>query len=105
MIKRVLPTLALSAVLALTSMTAHAQSQADQALLDALVKKGVLTNKEANDISAEAANAVSPAPSSNIKIGDWVKQLNLGGDLRIRNQSDERTPLVLSNPKLGAQDK
>jgi hypothetical protein len=105
MIKRVLPTLALSAVLALTSMTAHAQSQADQALLDALVKKGVLTNKEANDISAEAANAVSTAPSSNIKIGDWVKQLNLGGDLRIRNQSDERTPLILTNPKLGAQDR
>lgn len=104
MIKRALPILALGAVLAWTSMTADAQSQADQALIDALVKKGVLTNKEANDISAEAAKAVSTTPSSNIKIGDWVNQLNLGGDLRIRNQWDQRTPLILTNPKLGAQD-
>jgi hypothetical protein len=102
MIKRALPILALSALLA--SIPAHAQSKADQALLDALVKKGVLTEKEASDISAEAANAVSTAPSSNIKIGDWVQQLNLGGDLRIRNQWDQRQPMILTNPKLGAQD-
>jgi hypothetical protein len=104
MITRALPILALSAVLASTSMIAHAQSPADQALLDALVKKGVLTNKEASDISAEAANAVSAPATSNIKVGDWIKQLNLGADLRIRNQWDQRTPLILTNPKLGAQD-
>src|ERR1700751_794102 len=102
MIKRALPILALSAVLA--AMPAHAQSKADQAVLDALVKKGVLTEKEASDISAEAANAVSTAPTSNIKIGDWIQQLNLGGDLRIRNQWDQRQPMILTNPKLGAQD-
>jgi len=101
---RALPILALSAVLALISMTAHAQSNPDQALLDALVKKGVLTEKEASQISAEAANAVSTAPSSNIKIGDWVQQLNLGGDFRIRNQWDQRIPMVLTNPRLGPVD-
>src|SRR5271165_1663381 len=101
---RALPILALSAVLALTSMTAHAQSNPDQALLDALVRKGVLTEKEASQISAEAANAVSTAPSSNIKIGDWVQQLNIGGDLRIRNQSDQRVPMILTNPLLGPKD-
>ena len=47
--------LALTAVLASTNMTAHAQSKGDQALLDALVRKGVLTEKEAEEISAEAA--------------------------------------------------
>src|SRR5271165_5898807 len=105
MTKRALPILALSAVLASASMTAHAQSNPDQALLNALVKKGVLTEKEASEISAEAANAVSTAPSApNIKIGDWVKQLVIGGDLRIRNQWDQRTPLILTNPKLGPQD-
>ncbi len=102
MIKRVLSILALGA--ALTSMSAQAQSKADQALLDALVRKGVLTDKEANDISAEAANAVTAPPSSNIKIGDWIQQLNLGGDLRIRNQADEHTTMILTNPKLGSQD-
>jgi Putative porin len=86
------------------SMTAHAQSTADQALLDALVKKGVLTEKEAAAISAEAANAVTAPPSNNIKIGDWVKELNLSGDLRIRNQWNQREPLILTNPKLGPQD-
>jgi len=104
MTKRALPILALSAELASASMTAHAQSNPDQALLNALVKKGVLTEKEASEISAEAANAVSTAPSNNIKIGDWVKQLNIGGDFRIRNQWDQRTPMILTNPKLGPQD-
>jgi Putative porin len=106
MIKRALPILALSILLASTSTTAHAQSSAaDQALLDALVKKGVLTQKEADTISAEAANAVSTAPSNKVTVGDWVKQLSIGGDFRLRNQWDQRTPLVLTNPALGPQDK
>jgi hypothetical protein len=106
MLKGALPIWVLSVLLGLTSTTAHAQSSTDQALLDALVKKGVLTEKEADQIAAEAANAVSAAPSplSNIKVGDWVKQLSLSGDLRIRNQWDQRTPLVLTNPALGPQD-
>jgi hypothetical protein len=105
MIKRALPILALSILLASTSTTAHAQSSAaDQALLDALVKKGVLTQKEADAISAEAANAVSTAPSNEVTVGDWVKQLSIGGDFRLRNQWDQREPLVLTNPRLGPQD-
>jgi hypothetical protein len=104
MIKRALPILALSILLASTSTTAHAQSSSDQALLDALVKKGVLTEKEANQIAAEAANAVSTAPSNKITVGDWVKQLSISGDFRLRNQWDQRTPLVLTNPALGPQD-
>ena len=55
MIKRALPMLALAVSLASTNMTAHAQSKGDQALLDALVRKGVLTEKEAEEISAETA--------------------------------------------------
>ena len=102
MIKRALPMWALAAVLASTNLTAHAQSKGDQALLDALVRKGVLTEKEATEISAETANEVAPAPK--VVVGDWVKELKLSGDLRIRNQWDERTPMILSNPKLGAQD-
>src|SRR5580704_2762329 len=43
MIKRALPMLALAVSLASTNMTAHAQSKGDQALLDALARKGVLT--------------------------------------------------------------
>jgi hypothetical protein len=104
MIKRALPMLALAAVLASTNMTAHAQSKGDQALLDALVKKGVLTEKEAQEISVETANEVTTAPAGKIQVGDWVKELKISGDLRIRNQWDQREPMILSNPKLGPQD-
>src|ERR1700749_1007384 len=96
--KRALPMLALAAVLASTNMTAHAQSKADQALLDALVRKGVLTDKEATDISAETAKEATSAPAGKIQVGDWVKELKLSGDLRIRNQFDQRSPMILTNP-------
>ena len=85
--------LALAAMLASTNMTAHAQSKGDQALLDALVRKGVLTEKEATEISAETAKEVTTGPIDKIKVGDWVKELKLSGDLRIRNQWDQRTPI------------
>ncbi len=104
MIKRALPMLALAAVLASTNMTAHAQSKGDQALLDALVRKGVLTEKEATEISAETAKEVTTEPAGKIQVGDWVKELKLSGDLRIRNQSDQRTPMILTNPLLGPQN-
>jgi hypothetical protein len=69
MIKRALPILALAVVLASTNLTAHAQSKGDQALLDALVRKGVLTDKEATEISAETANQVmtSPGPKTDAR--------------------------------------
>ena len=67
MIKRALPMLALAAVLASTNMTSHAQSKGDQALLDALVRKGVLTEKEATEISAETAKEVTTGPTEKSK--------------------------------------
>jgi hypothetical protein len=56
MINNALPWLAIAALIVSTSIMANAQSKADQALLDALVRKGVLTEKEATEISAETAN-------------------------------------------------
>ena len=105
MIKRALPMLALAVSLASTNMTAHAQSKGDQALLDALVRKGVLSEKEAEEISAEAAKEAVNTSAAKIQIGDWVQELKLGGDLRIRNQADQRTPMILTNPLLGPQDR
>jgi hypothetical protein len=104
MIKRALPMLALAAMFASADMTAHAQSKGDQALLDALVRKGVLTEKEADEISAETAKEAVTTSASKIQIGDWVQELRIGGDLRIRNQWDERIPMILTNPKLGPVD-
>src|SRR3981081_1826394 len=104
MIKRALPLLALASFVALTNMTAHAQSKGDQALLDDLVRKGVLTEKEAEGITADLAKDAASGPTSKIQVGDWVKELKLSGDLRIRNQWDERDPMLLTNRKLGHQD-
>jgi hypothetical protein len=105
MIKRALPMLALAVSLASTNMTAHAQSKGDQALLDALVRKGVLTEKEAEEISAETAKEAVTTSAAKIQIGDWVQELKLSGDLRLRNQADQRTPMILTNPLLGPQDR
>jgi Putative porin len=103
--KIALPLLAItSALIFSTGIVANAQSNNDQALLDALVRKGVLTEKEATEISAETANAVAPPPTDIIKVGSWVKEMRLSGDLRIRNQFDQRTPMILTNPRLGSQD-
>lgn len=105
MSERALAVLTLAAVLASTNMTAHAQSKGDQALLDALVRKGVLTEKEAEEISAETAKEAVTTSGAKIQIGDWVQELKLGGDLRLRNQWDQREPMVKTNPLLGPVDK
>jgi len=68
MIKRAPRLLALAALLASTNMTAHAQSKGDQALLDALVRKGVLTEKEAEEVSAETAREVVAVPPAKSRL-------------------------------------
>ena len=105
MFKDALSLLALAVSLVSTNMTAHAQSKGDQALLDALVRKGVLSEKEAEEVSAEAAKDAVNTSAAKIQIGDWVQELKIGGDLRLRFQADQRTPMILTNPLLGPQDR
>jgi hypothetical protein len=60
----------------------------DNALLDVLVKKGVLTDKEAGKLGAEAIKPhVTPQRglAGNIKTGDQGQELALYGDLRFRD--------------------
>ena len=64
----------------------------------------MLTNKEAEQIHAETIKEGAGATAGEIQVGDWVKELKLSGDLRLRNQWDQRTPMVLTNPRLGPQD-
>jgi polyhydroxyalkanoate synthesis regulator phasin len=107
MIKRALLLQALAVSLVMTGQLAQAQSKGDQAILDALVRKGILTEKEADKISEEVSKEMTEGGGlgSKIQIGDWVKALKISADLRIRNQWDERDPLVLSNPATKTQDK
>jgi len=57
----------------------------EEALLDALVKKGVLKQADAQKIKAESAHAGSGG-NSKIKLNESVKQLDLYGNLNLRWQ-------------------
>src|SRR5262249_16321414 len=80
--------LALGGVIALTTGAAFAD---DQALIDALVRKGILTQKEADKIESELSKnpAAIPDPSSPLKLAPWIQELKLSGDLRLRYQYDQ----------------
>jgi hypothetical protein len=79
----------LAGLVALTTSAAFAQD--NQALIDALVRKGILSQKDAESIEREVSKnpAVVPAPSSPLKLAPWIKELKLSGDLRLRYQWDE----------------
>jgi hypothetical protein len=88
---------ALAGILALTTSAAFGD---DQALIDALVRKGILTQKDAEKIEAEVAkNPVTvETPSSPLKLAPWIKELKLSGDLRLRYQFDEEQRQEPSGP-------
>src|SRR6202049_1910399 len=72
------------------SFSAPRVSADDDALIDALVRKGILSQKEAETIQAEVNKEAAQSSQQNslngvLKIGNWVNELDLYGDLRIRN--------------------
>jgi polyhydroxyalkanoate synthesis regulator phasin len=72
------------------SFSAPRVSADDDALIDALVRKGILSQKEAETIQAEVNKEAAQSTQQNslngvLKIGNWVNELDLYGDLRIRN--------------------
>ena len=77
----------------------------DSALLDVLVKKGILTQKEADKLAAEVSKEpVESKPSnsleSKLRIGDWVQELDLYGDIRFREyyqNYEQQLPSVGTN--------
>jgi Putative porin len=88
MIQKAKYVLALAGLAALTTSAAFAD---DQALIDALVRKGILSQKDADTIESEVSKnpAVVAPPSSPLKLAPWIKELKLSGDLRLRYQWDE----------------
>src|SRR5579864_6382981 len=83
MIRNKICLLALGGMLALSAASVRAD---DSALLDILVKKGILTKQEAEKLEAEVSKEPAAAPQGpNIKIGDWVQELDLYGDMRFRD--------------------
>ncbi|HLX71846.1 MAG TPA: putative porin [Verrucomicrobiae bacterium] len=71
------------ALIAASATAAFAADSVDS-LLDALVKKGVLTQKEATDIKEENTTNIAVLPASKWKISDAIKSIGLFGDVRFR---------------------
>ena len=88
MIQKTTYGLALAGLAVLTTSAAFAD---DQALIDALVRKGILTQKDADKIESEVSKspAVVTTPSSPLKLAPWIRELKLSGDLRLRYSQPE----------------
>jgi len=71
----------------------------DSALIDALVKKGVLKTKEAEQIRAEAARSSHQGSAGKLNLDSSVKSLVLSGDIRARYNYTSGTG---ANPNAGA---
>lgn len=96
-VRYLLPTLTASAMV-LGASTSHAE---DSALIDALVRKGVLTDREAAEIRTDMKKESADNPANKIKISNSVTELKLYGDLRLRyqyNSTDRQIdPLGIGN--------
>ena len=91
------------ASLALGTVTVHAED--DDALLNLLVKKRIITEKEATEVRSELAkNAEKEAPenlASKIKLSKSVTELELYGDSRVRYEirsGQTNVPYTLAPP-------
>src|ERR1700744_6039984 len=92
--------MALAGVLAL-GLTA-AKAQEDGALLSALVKKGVLSDQEAQDIRASEEKEVSTTAADKIGISDYVQKLTFYGDVRYRWEYADEKAVAGYVPPAGA---
>jgi hypothetical protein len=73
----------IGALIAMSATAAFATDTVDS-LLDALVKKGVLTQKEATEIKEENTTNIAVLPATKWKISDAIKSIGLYGDVRFR---------------------
>ncbi len=79
------------------AMVLPARAQSDSALLDALVKKGVLSDQEAEDIRADEATEYASTAASKINLSSSIKTITFYGDLRLRYElRDGTTPAGLT---------
>ena len=88
------PMLKLAVALTLFSAAATTQAQDAGALVDKLVKKGVLTDQEAEEVRADMMRDFSQTSAGKININSSVTEMKLYGDLRLRYQYDDREAQV-----------
>ncbi len=72
------------------SFAATAAAQDSGALIDALVRKGVLKDQEAEQIRSQLSrDYAANTPAGKLNISSSVKELKLSGDVRLRYQYDD----------------
>ncbi len=74
----------MGAITAVSTLTGESGAQSQDALLDKLVSKGVLTATEAKELRTEADHDFKKAYQSKSGMPDWVTALKFGGDFRGR---------------------
>lgn len=83
--KFIRPTITGTLFLASLAFAASAQSPpTDSALINKLVEKGILSEKEAKDLMNEATNTNAPPEASKWHLSDAIKSITLFGDVRFR---------------------
>lgn len=91
--KSTLTTLALAGALACGG-AASSRAQDSGALLDALVRKKVLTSQEAEEVRADLIEENAASNAGKLQLGSSVTSLKLYGDLRLRYQYDNKDAQV-----------
>lgn len=81
-----------AAALGITAGLAHAQDSS--LLLDKLVKKGVLSSKDADEVRADMQKDAAQSPLNKISLSNSVTQLKLYGDFRLRYQYNGTQPQI-----------
>ena len=106
--KSTLTTLALAGALTFGGAAASL-AQDSSALLDALVRKKVLTSQEAEDVRADLLKENAATNAGKLQLSNSITSLKLSGDVRLRYQYDNKdsqieTPLTGSSYLLSTND-
>ncbi len=75
-----------------------AQGDDTRALIDTMVKKGLLTNQEAADVAAQIHKDVEMNSGYKIQLGSWIKTLRIWGDARLRYEYREGSVPQFTSP-------
>lgn len=82
--------LQIAAAAALLATATPSPAQDAGALVDALVRKGVLTAQEAEEVRAEMAKDFATTSAGKIQLSNSITEMKLYGDLRLRYQYDNK---------------
>ena len=91
MITQTLSRLAFGAAL-LAGAASYLQAQDSGPLIDALVRKGILTDQEAEEIRADLLRDFGTSSPGKLDISSSVTKLRIAGDARVRYQYDNEQP-------------